>query len=96
MKVITANRLSDGVVVYLSDKAELVEEFEAARLFGDDETASALEEVLRRKTTVAQAYEIAADAAGPAGREALRENIRRNGPTVRPDLGKRADDTRDL
>lgn len=90
MKVITANRLADGCVVYLSERAELVEDFADARFFSDDEADAALVAIARRKTAVANAYIIEADFAGPTGREALRENIRRHGPTVKPDPQEKA------
>jgi len=91
MKAITANRLSDGVVVYVGAGGALVERFEHAALFDDDEAKAALSQVLSAPTTIASAYLIDADAKGPTGREALRETIRRNGPTVRRDLGKQAE-----
>jgi hypothetical protein len=51
----------------------------------------ALDRILAESATIASAYLIEAEAAGPVGREALRETIRRNGPTVRRDLGKQAE-----
>lgn len=91
MKAITANRLSDGVVVYLGADGALVERFDHAELFGDDAAPEKLSALLRRETIIAGAYLIDAEAAGPIGREALRETIRRYGPTVRRDLGKQAE-----
>ncbi|MFZ5618873.1 MAG: DUF2849 domain-containing protein [Pseudomonadota bacterium] len=91
MKAITANRLSDGVVLYVGPDGALVERFEDAVLFDDDAAKAALSTTLARATVIASAYLIDADAAGPVGREALRETIRKNGPTVRRDLGKQAE-----
>lgn len=91
MKAITANRLSDGVVLYVGADGSLVERFEHAALFEDAAAKDALVRTLARDTMIAAAYLIDATRAGPVGREALRETIRKNGPTVRPDLGKQAE-----
>jgi hypothetical protein len=91
MKAVTANRLSDGAVVWLSRDGSLAERFEAAALYTDEEAAAALALTAAQTTVVAAAYLIEVDAAGPVGREALRETIRRHGPTVRRDLGKQAE-----
>ncbi|MCB2111970.1 MAG: DUF2849 domain-containing protein [Parvularculaceae bacterium] len=91
MKAITANRLSDGVVVYVDAHGALVERFGDAQLFDADEADEALVRILERKGAIASAYLIDADAAGPTGRGALRETIRKSGPTVRRDLGKQAE-----
>ncbi|HBS35784.1 MAG TPA: DUF2849 domain-containing protein [Parvularcula sp.] len=91
MKAVTANRLSDGAVVWLGADGALVERFEAAALYTDEDAPAALASVFAQPTVVAGAYLIEANAQGPAGREALRETIRLNGPTVRRDLGKQAE-----
>lgn len=91
MKAVTANRLFDGAVVYVGANDELVDRFDHARLFEGDKAEEALARALDRKTEIAAAYLIDADASGPVGREVLRETIRRNGPTVRADLGKQAE-----
>jgi hypothetical protein len=91
MKAVTANRLSDGAVVWLGEDDRLVERFEQAALHTDEAAAAALSRLAARTTVIASAYLIDADAAGPRGREALRETIRRCGPTVRRDLGKQAE-----
>ncbi len=91
MKAITANRLSDGVVVYLGADGRLVDRFDHAALFDDAIADEKLALVLARKTVIAGAYLIDATEKGPVGRERLREAIRRDGPTVRRDLGKQAE-----
>lgn len=91
MKAVTANRLIDGAVVWLARDGALTPRFEGAALYTDEEAAAALASVAAQTTIVAGAYLIEADERGPAGREALRETIRRNGPTVRRDLGKQAE-----
>lgn len=88
MKIVTANRLADGAVVYLSENATWTENIARARRLGD-EADDALADALERVTEIASAYlvDIGPDGA-PTGREARRENIRRRGPTVRPDLAR--------
>lgn len=91
MKAVTANRLSDGAVIWLGEGDRLVERLADAVLYTDEEAKGALARLSAQTTRVAGAYLIEAEAAGPVGREALRETIRANGPTVRPDLGKQAE-----
>lgn len=91
MKAVTANRLSDGAVVWLGPGDRLAERFEDAALYTDEEAMDALARLSAQVTRVAGAYLIEAGASGPVGREALRETIRANGPTVRRDLGKQAE-----
>jgi hypothetical protein len=91
MKAITANRLYDGAVLYVGRNGKFVERFEGAALYDDAAAKVGLEAVLARETTIASAYLIEADSSGPIGRESLRETIRRNGPTIRKDLGKQSE-----
>ncbi len=91
MKAVTANRLSDGAVVYLGAHGALVEKFNHAALFDNEAADRALASFRARSTVIAAAYLIDAERSGPVGREALRETIRKNGPTVRRDLGKQAE-----
>ena len=94
MKAITANRLSDGAVLWLGRDGSFSDRFEDAALYTDEEAAAALARTSAWTTVIAGAYLIEAEAGGPVGREALRETIRRNGPTVRRDLGKQAEGQR--
>lgn len=91
MKIVTANRLSDGAVVYVGVQGDLVERLALAARFDDDSAQAALDRVQKLKTVIASAYLIDADEGGPIGRERLRETIRMNGPTIRTDLGKQAE-----
>lgn len=91
MKAVTANRLVDGAVVYVGAGGAMVERFEHAALFDDEGATDALATILARPTEIASAYFIEAEEKGPVGREALRETIRRHGPTVRKDLGNQAE-----
>lgn len=91
MKIVTANRLTDGAVIYVGVEGELVDRIALAARFDDAAAEAALGRIRALPTVIAAAYLIDADAAGPAGRERLRETIRMSGPSVRPDLGKQAE-----
>ncbi|MEM9014521.1 MAG: DUF2849 domain-containing protein [Pseudomonadota bacterium] len=91
MKSITANRLQDGAVVYLSDKDQWEEKFSCAAVFGDDEALDVLTAAQSRVGEIAGAYLIDIDDGAPTGRERLKESIRSKGPTVREDLGLQAE-----
>ena len=91
MKAITANRLSDGAVVYLGDDDQWAAEVARAARFADEDAEAALAAAQSRKTEIADAYLITVSEDGAlAGRERLRETIRTAGPTVRVDLGYQA------
>jgi hypothetical protein len=93
-QVLTANRLTDGEVVYLDADGHWAERFGEAQLLtspaeGDAALAKGLE--AERTQKVVHAYLL--DVTGPdAGRRPvkMREIIRAAGPTVRRDLGKQA------
>ncbi len=91
MKAVTANRLDDGAVVYLGDDDSWTPTLAAAARFENDEAKSVLAAALSRVKEISDAYLIDVDENGaPAGRETLRETIRKSGPTVRTDLGYQA------
>lgn len=89
-QIITANRLSDGLVVFRTREGTWSELFtDAARL---DEAAAetALAAATIEATRVVGAYAVPlSDDTGLPGR--VRERIRLLGPSVRTDLGKQAD-----
>jgi hypothetical protein len=93
VKVVSANRLSDGAVVFLGPRNRWVELLPEAEVFDDKEFAAALE---RAKSAEAQniVLDIAAfDVTGGGESRAaahLRDVIRSAGPTVRLDHGKQA------
>jgi len=92
MKAVTGNRLTDGVVVYLSSNGAWTERLSDARLLADEDADAVLAEAQKRVTEIASAYLITAEEGGRAGgREIIRETIRNSGPTVRTDLGKQAE-----
>ncbi len=93
-KIVTANRLDDGLVVYLNG-AGWSERIEDARIAGDDAAADGLlaeAEGQGQEIRVIGPYliEVALEGAEPRP-VSYREAIRAQGPTVRLDLGKQAD-----
>jgi len=91
MKAVTGNRLSDGAVVYLGDDDQWTDRLNGAAQFEDEDAKAVLAAAQSRSLEIASAYLIDLDPAGaPAGRETLRETIRKSGPTARPDLGYQA------
>ena len=93
-QVISANRLGDGMVVYLTVDGGWTECLESAQsLCGKAQGEAALEVALAavEACLVVDPYLIDIDDGGGARRPTLgREAIRALGPTVRPDLGKQA------
>lgn len=90
-KVITANALSDGRVVYLAQDGRWVDMLVQAKLFSGAELDEALEQANARAKEITGAYAIEISEHGLVGRDRLREKIRSLGPTVRLDLGKQSD-----
>jgi len=95
-KILTANRLDDGLVVYLGEGGWTAD-IDVARRAHDDGTAAALDYQGRQaagRNEVADPYliDLDDDADNDEGAPVrLRETIRANGPTVRLDLGYQAD-----
>ncbi|TAL00352.1 MAG: DUF2849 domain-containing protein [Rhodospirillaceae bacterium] len=90
-KIATANRLRDGVVVYLDAAGGWTTEVAQARIAhsSEDEQAlkAALDSAVRANLIVdAAVIDTRAAESTPAR---LREQIRAVGPTVRPDLARR-------
>jgi len=86
MKTITANRLTDGRVVYLTPENRWTENADQAVRLTDDAVDAALNLALRDILNVVGPYaiEIDAEAEGfsPAGRKHVRETIRLSGPSA--------------
>jgi hypothetical protein len=91
MKALTANRLADGEVVFLS-KGRWVERFAEADLF-DDETALAAEAHAKTLITLlVEPYLIeVAPVEGGVAPISYRERLRALGPTNQPGHGKQAE-----
>lgn len=92
VKVVTASRLGDGVVVWLNEEQDWSEDLNlAAQLRSNAEVVAALEtaraSVARREVVDPYALEVR-DAAEGLEPLRLRERIRAAGPTVRPDFAK--------
>jgi hypothetical protein len=93
-KVLTGNRLSDGVVIYLTADGTWYEWLQAARVAQSEAEEAALtaagEEAVQQQLVVAPyLMEVRVSAAGPQPLK-LREFIRASGPTVRVDVGKQS------
>lgn len=86
MKTITANRLTDGRVVYFTPVKTWSEQAEDAIRLTPDMEEAALQDALRDILTVVGPYliEIADESAQfqPAGRKHVRETIRLSGPSA--------------
>jgi hypothetical protein len=93
-QVVTANRLTDGRVVFLDARGAWVERFADAAAFSEKD---AIEAALKRaEQGVADnlvvdvfAFEVKLDGTALAA-ITLRDKIRTRGPTVHPDHGKQA------
>ena len=91
MKALTANRLSDGEVVFWNG-GRWVERFADAELWSDDEVALAAEANAKSQiTVVVDAYLIdVIESAGLWAPLSFRERIRALGPSNHPQHGKQA------
>ena len=84
MKLLTANRLSDGVVLWYA-KDGWVEDGALAARFDDAEAETLQKQWAARETEVVAPYLIPLTADGqPVQREHVREFVRANGPTIGP------------
>jgi hypothetical protein len=92
--VITANRLTDGVVVFQTADESWTEDFNRAAVLLDPQaTAGALTRAKQDEANnvIVDAYVVAVEERnGHFVPKALREAIRAAGPTIRRDLGKQA------
>lgn len=92
MKAVTANRLTDGVAVYLDANGAWTADLAQAASFEDGAPAKAALAIAEdQESLIVGPYLMDIDAAAPSGRARLREAIRAAGPTVRMDLGKQAE-----
>ena len=92
-KIVTANRLADGVVIYRASGGLWTEDITAAEIVEGEAALGA--------RTAAQADESEGvgpylmdveteEGLRPAGRARLREEIREAGPTIHPEFGRQA------
>jgi hypothetical protein len=96
-QVMTANRLRDGDVVFLTRSGEWALAIDNAVLAQEPQAVAALEARAKgdeKTTLVTGAYLFDAERVGGKIRAShIRERIRAQGPTVRMDLGKQAEGT---
>lgn len=94
-QLVTANRLRDGIAVFLTRGGEWSETIDEAVLALEPQAAAALEARARedeKKTIVTGSYLVDAERLDGRVRAAhIRERMRALGPTVRVDLGKQAE-----
>ena len=96
-QVLTANRLGDGIAVFLTRAGEWSETIDGAALALEPQAAAALEaraKEAEKANLVTGSYLIDAERRDGHVRAAhIRERMRSLGPTVRLDLGKQAEGT---
>jgi len=96
-QIVTANRLRDGIAVFLNRSGQWSEKIDEATLALEPQAAAALEARAKddeKATLVTGAYLIDAERRDGFIRAAhIRERMRTLGPTVRLDLGKQAEGT---
>ena len=94
-EVITANRLTDGLVVFLAADGGWSEDFHKGAVIEDPAAKARALDVAAKAADanlVVDPYPIELELrAGHLAPKALRERIRATGPTVRVDLGKQAE-----
>lgn len=92
--IITANRLADGVVVFVDTSGGWTEDFHRAAVFAEEPRKAALNAAKQSeaRNEVVDPYEVEIETRnGHFTPKALREAIRASGPTIRRDLGKQAE-----
>lgn len=94
LKVLTANRLSDGIAVWYAHSKQWVESIEYAQAVSTPEGFAALEAAAAETNAKGQHCDVVLidvedTSFGPRPLK-LRERIRADGPTISPDLGSKA------
>jgi Protein of unknown function (DUF2849) len=82
MKIVTANRLSDGCVIYAGVDNQPVERLDQASALDDAAAEIVLAEVAARPDVFVNPYLVEVQDRAPSGRDRLKERIRAAGPTV--------------
>ena len=90
MKLLTANRLSDGRVIYWGPGDGPVETIDQAAVLDDDEAVDILARATGRQDVWVNPYLVEVSGHTPSGRDRLKETIRARGPTVGNSLRARA------
>ncbi|MBB5746053.1 DUF2849 domain-containing protein [Brevundimonas variabilis] len=89
MKLITANRLSDGRVIYVGADDGAVDAMLQAASFDEDQADAALGRAAARPDVFVNPYLVEVRGQTPSGRDRLKETIRATGPTVGHSLDAR-------
>ena len=94
LQVISANRLIDGLLVFMSKDGSWVEPFQAAAVYADKASleqalAKAHSDVAANHIVDVAAFEVTSKS-GLLSAVTLRDTIRTRGPSVRLDHGKQA------
>jgi hypothetical protein len=82
MKIVTANRLSDGRVIYVGVDNQPVERIDQASMLDDATAEIVIAEVAGRPEIFVNPYAVEVQDRTPSGRDRLKERIRSAGPTV--------------
>ena len=82
MKVVTANRLSDGCVIYVAADGAAVDDLSQAAVLEVAEAEAALTLAAARPDVFVNPYLVETDHGVFTGRDRLKETIRSAGPTV--------------
>ncbi len=82
MKIVTANRLSDGRVIYAGVGSQPVEGIDQASVLDETMAEIVLAEVAGRPDVFVNPYLVEVQDHVPSGRDRLKERIRSAGPTV--------------
>lgn len=88
MKVVTANRLSDGRVLYAGPAGEPVEAFDQAGRFEAEAADAALSRAALQPAIFVNPYLVEIADGRLSGRDRFKELIRSRGPTVGHSLGR--------
>lgn len=94
-KVLTANRLADGIAVWLGANGQWLENIDNALIARHEEAADALSDAGKSAFNDNLVVDVdlidVEEVEGDIYPVRLRERIRAAGPTIRTDLGKQAD-----
>jgi hypothetical protein len=82
VKIVTANRLSDGRVIYAGLNNQPVERLDEASTLDEAAAEIVLAEVAGRPDVFVNPYLVEVQDRAPSGRDRLKERIRAAGPTV--------------
>lgn len=82
MKIVTANRLSDGRVIYAGVDNQPVDRIDQASVLDEATADIVLTEIAGRPDIFVNPYAVEVDDHTPSGRDRLKERIRSAGPTV--------------